>query len=570
MKKAGKEHSKEKPPSRSGILIKEKWPWIALFLALSAVHLTAASGEIGGNLGGDSVVYYFLAKAMATGQGYADIYMPGSPPHTRFPFMFPLLLAPFHLVAERPLYAMHVMVALLNGAAAVILGIFLARRTGKWLGLAFAALFGTIPVIYIQSLHLLSEPLYMAFAFVALLMVERYPAQKGQGTSIKALAVISIVALLAFLTRTAGVALILAVAIALFRERAKVLISKKSLPPWAVFLVMAAVLAAPWIIRNQAASGESSEYVGQFLSKDPYNPAAGTMGALDFSKRLMQNSEFYLPDLAGGAFAPAWELQALQVVWPLILVLVLAGLIRELWAGHTAAESFTILSLAIVLVWPFYDSRFLVPVIPLSCFYLVRGITWMPDMLLSGKSTVYVLAGVMALLLAFQLFSFSRLVMKRFEPDWMPERPVTIELKEEKHQWRRPAINWAKYHFPRSWKDEKTKDMKMLFTDYIIMNRMLKKLTPQDAVILSRKPMFTYFFSGRKSVPLYWSEEPAEQRQYLLEKEVDYILLGLDESVLEETLRERAMFTEAASLERGISRVLKVDRDMLARPKQKR
>lgn len=565
MKKTAKADPKETAPSPRAAFIKDKWQWAAVFAGLFALHVTAASSEIGGNLGGDSVVYYFLAKAMATGQGYADLYLPGAPPHTKFPFMFPLILAPFHLLFERPLYAMHVMAALLNSAQAVILGAFAATRTGRRTGIVFAVLFGTMPVIYLQSLFLLSEPLYMMLAFAALLVIEKdSPAAKGQGMSIKGIAIISVLAVLAFFTRSAGVALVAALAAALLRRKSKLYIKGRVLPAWLVFILVAALLSVPWIARNHVAAGESSDYIGQFLAKDPYNTEAGTIGALDLGERLLSNTGLYLPEMTAGSFSPVWAINALQAAWPLVIALLVAGFIRELRRGSTAAELFTIFSICIVLLWPFHEMRFLVPVIPLSCFYLVRGITWLPERLMSMKRAGYVFAGAASLLMVFQLYSVSLLVKQRFEPQWMPISTVVIQTDDAKHEWRRPVINWAKYRFPPQWSNEQIRNMKIAFTDYIVMNKMLGKLTPQDAVILSRKPMLTYFYSGRKAVPLHWSRNPVEQRNHILQKDVDYIVMGLGESTLRRILRDdktKGAFEKVAEVRGGISRLLKVNKD---------
>jgi len=548
-------------------LWRQRWPWFAVFVVLVAIHVTAASSEIGGNLGGDSVVYYLLAKAIAGGQGYVDLYLPANPVHTKFPFMFPLVLAPFHLLLEYPLFTMHLLVAVCNCAAAVILGAFTARRLGRTAGIAFAVLFGTMPIIYLKSLYLLSEPLYMFFAFLALLAFERWTDREASlEVSIKTPAFIAVLCVLAFFTRSAGVALPAALFLGLLRRRKRVYIRDKAVPAALIMIVIAALLAAPWLLRNMSAAGEATDYVGQFLAKDPYNLEAGTISAADFGKRLLKNSAYYLPAFADGAFSPSWTLNFLQSLWPLFIILVAAGLVREIIAEHCAAESFVVFSLGIVLVWPFYEARFLVPVIPLACFYLVRGTTWLTDKLLSHKKAAYVPAGLMALIMAFQLYSLSSLVKERFEEDWMPERPVKISMEDREVYWRRPIVNWSKYHYPRQWDREKTRNMKMVFTDYIIMNHMLKELTPETAVVLSRKPMLTYFYSGRKAVPLHFSSEPSRQRQYLLEKNVDYIVTGLNEAVLNRTFeldKKDRVFTKVAEIKDGISKIIKVDKTAL-------
>ncbi|HUT54349.1 MAG TPA: hypothetical protein VM658_13250 [bacterium] len=83
------------PPPRTWLII---LAWAAVAVALAILHLTSVSSELGGNLGGDNVIYYLLAKAIAGGQSCVDLYLPGHPAQVKFPFLFPLLPAPFHLL----------------------------------------------------------------------------------------------------------------------------------------------------------------------------------------------------------------------------------------------------------------------------------------------------------------------------------------------------------------------------------------------------------------------------------------------------------------------------------------
>ena len=43
---------------------------------------------------GDTGAYILLAKSLSLCQGYREIWLVGNPLHTRFPFMYPLLLVP--------------------------------------------------------------------------------------------------------------------------------------------------------------------------------------------------------------------------------------------------------------------------------------------------------------------------------------------------------------------------------------------------------------------------------------------------------------------------------------------
>ncbi len=43
--------------------------------------------------GGDNAVYIILAESIVSGEGYKDMYMPDEPPHSQYPFGFPIMLS---------------------------------------------------------------------------------------------------------------------------------------------------------------------------------------------------------------------------------------------------------------------------------------------------------------------------------------------------------------------------------------------------------------------------------------------------------------------------------------------
>ncbi|MRR10457.1 hypothetical protein EG831_10380, partial [bacterium] len=68
-------------------------------------------------VGGDNAAYVALARSLAGGTGFSEIWTPQGGAHTQYPFGFPLLLAPFSL-AGAP-YAWYKLVPWLSGLLAV-------------------------------------------------------------------------------------------------------------------------------------------------------------------------------------------------------------------------------------------------------------------------------------------------------------------------------------------------------------------------------------------------------------------------------------------------------------------
>ena len=422
--------------------LKKKWPWLLVFALLGAVHLTNVSSEFGGNVGGDSVIYYLLGKALATGQGYVDLYLPGHPPHVKYPFLFPLLLAPFHLAFKNPLPAMHAMVALFNVAAAVALGLWAGRRWGsERMGLCLALVFGTLPRLYLQSGHLLTEPLYMAFCFLALLLL---PADKGAAMIPGRFALLGLLVLAAFFTRTAGVALALAVGLDLLLRRTTIAAGKRQLPAGVVLLVIFALAAGLWVLRNKLAGAEGLVYLRHFMVRG--NALLGSVGFNELAFQTYNNFKYYFYFLGLHSFTPGWTVPlpylAFQVIGYGLFAVIVTGLVLELWRGRYGAELFLVLSMVMVILWPFMEDRFLLPVLPLASFYLLRAIKRGLGFIPRPKAASWAMAGIMALVLVCQGYLVTRFAADRLADGRDPKVPVRVEGYGT---WERPVINWAKY-----------------------------------------------------------------------------------------------------------------------------
>ncbi len=527
--------------------------WAVVLVALSALHLTNVSSGLGGNLGGDNAVYYLLAKAIATGQGYVDLYLPGHPAQVKFPPLFPLLLAPFHLLFNNPFPAMHAMVALGNVLACVVLGIWAGRRLGShWLGLALALVIGTMPKVYLQSAHLLSEPLYMALCYLALLAL---PEEKDAAIGARRFAVLVIAVLAAYFTRTAGFMLAAAVTAALVLHRDSAVIGKRGLSAGAALAGIFVAAAALWFLRNLIQSGAGMVYLTQFAQGDPSQGLAAS-GPQNILPRVLDNASYYLPLLGRVSFTPAMYFPLPAVVAAIagcvIAAVIGAGIVLEFRARRTAAGLFVVLSLLMAVFWPFRDDRFLLPVEPLAVYFLFRAVD-AGARAIRARAARPALAVLAALILAANAWVTGHYVGWRFTDAREPRAPVPIEGYGA---WTAPVINWSAYEpdfmdYPPELIDR--------YLDYIIMNRALASLTPPGAVIMSRKPMLTYLYSGRVSVPLLYDPLPEKQWQYIEEKKVGYIVTGVAEDQLRAVMeRWPGRFETVARIAPGSVKLIRV------------
>ena len=163
-------------------------------------------------IGGDNAHYMILAESIGSGQGYRDIHVPGAPNHAQYPPFYPLVLAATAALGGE-LVAFKLLSVLFTTASVVALYLLARARLG-WAGaVAVAVPLAASPVLLDFSHWVLSEALFVFCVLVALAASERSPATD------RWFAVSLAAAVLAFLTRFAGLPLLVALALPLAWRR---------------------------------------------------------------------------------------------------------------------------------------------------------------------------------------------------------------------------------------------------------------------------------------------------------------------------------------------------------------
>ena len=151
----------------------------------------------------DDSIYYVSAKAWASGQGHRIISLPGEPWQTKYPPLYPLLLSLVWRVA--PEFPSNLRVATVFAWMLLPPLLWLIRvlyrrygfpAWGAWLMIAILAI---NPYVQLFSRSMFSEILFTVLVLAVLLLAPRWAAAAGA------------VAGLAYLTRTAGLPLLVAI-----------------------------------------------------------------------------------------------------------------------------------------------------------------------------------------------------------------------------------------------------------------------------------------------------------------------------------------------------------------------
>ena len=323
----------------------------------------------------DDGVYLVTAKALATGRGYRIISLPTPIVQTKYPILFPALLAVVWKLF--PAFPENLVPLKLVPFLAVLAWFALVRRYYRNEGLAelpavaLTMVLATVPWVLFVSSTLLSETLFFALTLGGLLLIRRLETAATYGRFLPLCA--GALAGAATLTRMVGVALIAAGTVSLFR---------KSKTAAALFLAASLSVCLPWVawtFQNTAAKGSEAYYTAQNYSA--WN--------VIFNYTPEQKLNIILTNLAAtiGSFGSLFEYR-LAVVAIVIAAALAAGFVLDVRrTGFTVIHMFCLAYTGLTMLWAWMPLRFLVLLTPMLLLFAYRciavgqrktGLRWLP------------------------------------------------------------------------------------------------------------------------------------------------------------------------------------------------
>jgi hypothetical protein len=312
----------------------------------------------------DDGIYAVTAQALATGHGYRIVSLPSEMLQTKYPFLFPALLAAVWWIFPRFPQNLIWLKLVPLGCALAWAGFsycLLREKTDRAASLALTGLMALSPWVLFLGTALLSETLFALFVTGALVLAGRMErGRRGWGIVAGA----AILAGAAFLTRTAGIAVIGACATALLvRGRPRRAIA---------FVLICAALCAPWICWQLRQAGSASSY-DAYYSQANY----GDWNILSHFTPA-QKASILAQNLLGVLLAPAVLMGVPATGWGaggaiLAGLLVGTGFVRRLSWRPEATEILVLLYSGLVVCWAWPPVRFLAPLLPLLLLYGYEG-----------------------------------------------------------------------------------------------------------------------------------------------------------------------------------------------------
>lgn len=448
-----------------------RWTLGGLAVAVSTVAVAGAFTAVP-HTGGDNAGYVSLAHGLLTNGSYLDVFDPERQKHTKYPPVFPGLLAILIALGARTWGTLKLAAAVPTVVAVGATYLWAERRVGAWAAVAIATLLSVSSGIVYYSHWVLSDALFLAFsmsALAAFCMSDRSsdgsaPKRAGQLWLIAGVVATG----LAYFTRTAGLPLVLAVFAWLAINRR-----------WRSLTASVVGLGLPmlaWWIRGRAEG--VARYGTEFWMVNPYDPAEGTIGILGLLPRIASNASAYVLQ-HGPAGIVGSGTPALALIGVALTVGALVGWFLSIRDRIGVAEIFLPLYTGLILVWPevWGGDRFALPLYPLLFLYGARSV----KALGSGvPAAVRPLISVLAVLL----------LLLPAAGTWLDDQRrgrACDAVAEERGPWACYGDRVASFVRAASWTAEGL---------------------PPGAVVLSRKPRHFYLLSGHPSRTFPFVEDP--------------------------------------------------------------
>jgi hypothetical protein len=417
-------------------MTKQTWLVLTAAALVLAVYVLRLDRIVG--IMGDDAWYALLGRTLARGEGYLQPNTPTPGLLPVWPPGFPLLLAPLWYIA--PEFPANVLVLKALSVAAMLatggLTYAYSRAHTEWpreLALIVAVAVTLVPsLVFISTSTLMSDAAFLAVQLATLVALERWPTRTGTVLA-------GVGAALAMLMRTVGVAVPMGAVVYLCLKR-----------EWRRAALLAAVIVvslAPWqLYAYRHSSGAAQQgggeallsYRQQFWQQWAGDAKAGTATLRDLPLRIRQNTvdvitrdvvALLAPALVRGAHQSGLELIGVgsygmqgpmgngagtMTVSAALFLLIAFGWMRAVTRRLSLAEIVVPLSLAVIVSWPFWTFRFVLPLTPFLMVYLVDGLRALTPA--ASRVPVLVMLGVTGL----SLFDHGEYLVRARarQPDW--------------------------------------------------------------------------------------------------------------------------------------------------------
>jgi hypothetical protein len=421
----------------------------------------------------DFSMYIRHAMNIVEGKAYADTgyilnpYYPFLGPQA-YPPVFPILLSPVYYWFGLNLQAMEVEIIFFFAAFLLIFWLTIKDELPFLQQVTIIAILGFSPYFWEFKEHVLSDIPFLLFAYIALLLVYRAKkAQLSQKVPTWLYAIFTgFIFYAAYGTRTIGAILLLSLLV-------YDLLTLRRLTSFTIIVTVSATLMI--LLQNVLLPSINTSYLSQF-----------TIPRDDFYDKLHRYGQSILTILDNG-HNPVIQL----ILFTILLGFAIVGYLVRCKKNITIYEIFVPLYVGMVLVWPAFQDRFLIPLVPLFVWYAFIGVNFI------GVNAKYFQPVQGIILATLVLGIFGSYVGKYMTEDY---GPIAIGINK------RESIELFAY---------------------------IRANTEKDAIIIFRRPRALALFTDRRALVFQPLESEDSTISYFREVGADYLINGpMDPSYL--------------------------------------
>jgi len=448
----------------------------------------------------DDGIYLVTAKALAEGEGYRIVSLPSEMPQTKYPVLFPAILA----IAWKifPQFPDNVYLLKTVPLVSAFLWFWMAFRLLKkeldnsniiiWIILFTAA----SPHVVFYSSTVSSETLFSCLCTGTLLWLHHLEVNPGVREG-RAILISSTLAAAAILTRTVGIPLLFAGTLALLMKR-RYKVGLK-------YFSLCVIFIAPWFWW-QLVHSVPGELANGYYSLSNYKNWNTLMNFTSREKTLILLKNFLFLFFYPNAFLGIkWSVYGLAFSLAFTSFAIL-GFLGDIRLGFNSIHLFLLFYIGIILAWAWPPSRFLVPILPFMLLYAYKGLILLCTYISKFGRVQMIISQTVVLVLSLCL---------SYALYWSTAETL------RKHQ-----VSYA-YSSRDDWRE-----MSSLFS-------WIRKNAPKDAVALGLLDPTIYLYTGRKAVHgivvdpllLWYSDKPRAPRgevsdfvNTVVEQRVSYII----------------------------------------------
>ena len=439
----------------------------------------------------DDGSYLVLAKSISSSPSYGHMSNPGTPLPTRYPFGFPLLLAPFAYWSNsfQAVKSVSFIATLFNMGLLFWGWSFICSEKSHWWSLAVISVSSLSPLVIGQAGMVMSEPVFTTFMLLSFIFAERVVSNPQSWLN-----QILLGAFLAYAmsVRTVGIFLVLAALLSIV-----IRLQWKSVRLLVISIGSGVVILASILLFTNI--GIKDLWPQAYMNQGTAPGNWGQNASSQLIPRLIEGSRAYLQShireavlpIGGGANGKVFGRVSLSAMLGLIITCIVGvGLIATTLGVRGLLPSillFEMMYLPMMFFWPWRGVRLLYPVQPFLVYQFLSGILF--------------------------LVSFSLAFLKRQGLYTNTPQFITIGV----------ALVLMITCVAKSYSLD---DSRLHLPDLEVGMVWLKENSDGSAVVLARNPDNIFLYSDRKTIDYPKIDTQTGLEQFLDKQGVDYILLA--------------------------------------------